>query len=169
MARTVETEDIKLPDGQTWTVKKHLRRGDRRHIDRRVFHDQMRLMGEMGEAGISLEQVTGSLGAILGINVKNADAVTESAEEGSNGAGPAPGKTLAEVREEAEDEWSEEKVDATIERATVSWTYEWPVTVEAISETEEHIYEVVSEAVQKLYTARPVPVTENLEKASPTA
>jgi len=168
MTKTIETEDIKLPDGHVWTVKRYLSRGDRRHIDRRVFHDQMRLMGEMGEAGISLDQITGSLGAILGINVKNADAVTENAEEGSNGATPT-GKTLTEVREEVEDEWSEEKVDATIERATVSWTYEGPVTVEAITETEEYIYDVVAEAVKGLYQSRPVAVTENLEQASPTA
>lgn len=168
MPKTIETRDIKLPDGHTWTVKRYLSRGDRRHIDRRVFHDQMRLMGEMEEAGISLDQITGSLGAILGIDVKNADAATENAGEGSNGASPS-GKTLAEVREEAEDEWSEEKVDATIERATVSWTYEEPVTVEAIAGMEEHIYDVVAEAVKGMYKARPVAVTENLGQASPTA
>lgn len=163
MPRNIETVPIKLPDGETWTVKKRLSRGDRRHIDRRVFEDQIALMSNLGAAGISLEQITSTLGSVLGINVKNADA---EAEEHTNGSAPA--KTVEEVKEELAEEWTAEKADATIERCTVSWSYDDPVTPETIADTDEDIYDFLVEAVKKLYQPRPAEVTENLESVSAT-
>lgn len=167
MPRVVETVDINLPGNHVWTVKKHLSRGDRKYIDRMVFTDQIKLMSELGAAGISLEQITGSLGSILGINVKNANAANEGDEGNTNGTG-APEKTIEDVKKELEEEWTTAKADATIERCTVRWSYDEELSPEAIADTEEHIFDVVVEACKKLYSPRSEEETENLEEASLT-